>query len=66
MIIKKCFICKGKGHILSRKQVQSIANDYTDKRGHVDWDKVEKHIMDSDARCNLCDGTTLIRYPYGV
>ena len=52
---KTCFVCKGKGHHLSNSQYKKLVADCKDKKGNVNWKKVDERI-DEGMRCNVCHG----------
>jgi len=62
MITKTCFICHGRGHHLSHKQVQRVKEECTDKKGRVNWNCVENHLKQPNAVCELCHGEKTITY----
>ena len=59
---KKCWVCKGKGHHLSKKQYNKLIAECKDKN-KINWKKVDRLIKDGGMRCELCDGEKSIFYP---
>jgi len=53
---KLCFVCHGKGHHLSNSQYKKLVADCKDKKGQVNWKKVDGRIDDGGMRCNVCHG----------
>ena len=60
--MKECFICKGRGHILSRKQFRRFKEQYT-SNSRVRWDALWKSLKSSKAVCRLCHGDKYSLYP---
>ena len=57
-MIKTCFLCKGKGHLLSNHQYRRLASQYKNEK------TLSKKIKEMGMECDLCKGTGIIEYPH--
>ena len=74
-IMKKCFICRGHGHHLSKSQYIAVKLKIRDdlasrnrktKRPVHESDVEEKaweHVKESDMLCDICHGNKVLFYP---
>jgi len=63
-IIKDCFICKTRGHILSHRQLNALEEKCKNKKGQINWKKLEDKLEDPEIQCNVCHGEGELVYPY--
>lgn len=64
-IMKRCFVCRGKGHHLSNYQVKQVEEKCFDsKKNKVNWNCVERNLNKPKAVCELCHGDKFLFYPH--
>jgi len=63
-IIKDCFVCKTRGHILSHRQLARLKAECMNKRGQVNWKMLERKLEDPKIQCNVCHGEGELIYPH--
>jgi len=62
MIVKPCFACHTKGHHLSRNQYRTVLEKHKDRKGRINYKRVEQDIKNSKMNCNLCHGDKYLTY----
>ena len=63
-IWKSCFVCRTHGHILSNSQLDKLKADCKDRKGNINWKRVEEKLEDPEIQCNICHGEGEIPYQH--